>query len=361
MTETFELTMGVLNLFKLNKFDIDTYERELNQLNVVIDKRSQEILKLHAVKKQIKRLFLWYGSLIYVAILGYLVMKLPHNPGFNWLRWFLLNLLKHQWGVLVSVPLAGYGIALVLRVCLDFLIRSRDKQLRESRKKQKDKITELKKITNFNTTNDLLTKYEKLEGKLEGKLTEGKVPQVKGQVKLPQKQGHVPPQGQAKGPMPPQGPGQQGHGQQGPRPQGPGPFPGPQPGPFGKKTIQDRLLDLLVGSEDDSIEHRYALICQRCFNHCGLAPPGNKDGSVKYICPYCKYFNGDEADETPTPKRSPVASQEHPEKFGDVEPVAPVDPVPETVDPVPSPVPEPEPIGENQEPVSSQTLNSEKI
>ena len=37
------------------------------------------------------------------------------------------------------------------------------------------------------------------------------------------------------------------------------------------KTWMDRLVDAMIG--DDSRHHRYALVCQRCHAHNGLALP----------------------------------------------------------------------------------------
>jgi len=64
--------------------------------------------------------------------------------------------------------------------------------------------------------------------------------------------------------------------------------------PPAPKGVFDRLLDLLVGEDETSPEHRYALICSRCRTHNGLAPPGETALQVGYICARCGQWNGPE-------------------------------------------------------------------
>lgn len=61
-----------------------------------------------------------------------------------------------------------------------------------------------------------------------------------------------------------------------------------------QRTIQDRLLDILIGSDNsESVENRYALICFNCFAHNGLAPPHTEDpADVKFQCWKCGAMNG---------------------------------------------------------------------
>lgn len=307
---------------------MEQYEKELNQLNSAIDKYSQEVIKLNGVKKQVKRQIIFYGTVIYVAIVGYLILRLPANNGINWLRWFIVNQLKNQWAVLLGFPFCSYVVAKVLRSFLDLMIRSRDKYLKDSRKKQRAKISELKKITNFNATNDLVNKFE---GKQEVK----KYPDQEAITRAQLQKGQPQQQGQKGQPQPSQ---QAGQSAQGKAPFDPKvqmakssiPTPAPQPQVPEKKTILDRILDLLVGS-DEGPQQRYALICKSCFNHCGLAPPGTEDmSSVKFICPFCKYFNGDDIDISLI-KQMNTESTPVPETVPETVPVPESTPVPETV------------------------------
>jgi len=60
------------------------------------------------------------------------------------------------------------------------------------------------------------------------------------------------------------------------------------------KTFFDRVLDLLVGEDENAADHRYALICRHCRAHNGLAPPGERGDSVGYLCGRCGGWNGPE-------------------------------------------------------------------
>lgn len=56
----------------------------------------------------------------------------------------------------------------------------------------------------------------------------------------------------------------------------------------------DRILDVIVGEDEYSPKARYALICENCRNHNGLAQPGELPEYVVYICPHCGFRNGHE-------------------------------------------------------------------
>jgi hypothetical protein len=60
------------------------------------------------------------------------------------------------------------------------------------------------------------------------------------------------------------------------------------------KTFLDRVLDLLVGEDENAADHRYALICRHCRAHNGLAPPGERGEDVGYLCGRCGGWNGPE-------------------------------------------------------------------
>jgi endoplasmic reticulum junction formation protein lunapark len=60
------------------------------------------------------------------------------------------------------------------------------------------------------------------------------------------------------------------------------------------KTFLDRVLDLLVGEDENAADRRYALICRHCRAHNGLAPPGERAEEVGYLCGRCGGWNGPE-------------------------------------------------------------------
>lgn len=69
----------------------------------------------------------------------------------------------------------------------------------------------------------------------------------------------------------------------------------------------DRILDMIVGEDEYSPKSRYALICENCRRHNGLAQPGELPQFVVYICPQCGYRNGQEN----TKKRAKRASHDN--------------------------------------------------
>ena len=65
--------------------------------------------------------------------------------------------------------------------------------------------------------------------------------------------------------------------------------------------VFDRLLDLLVGEDENGPSKRTALICKFCRAHNGLAPRdelGNGVENIRYLCPRCGNWNGKEPEES---------------------------------------------------------------
>lgn len=56
----------------------------------------------------------------------------------------------------------------------------------------------------------------------------------------------------------------------------------------------DRVMDLVLGENEQGPNNRYALICSKCRVHNGLAPYGKSADEVGYFCPVCHTFNGSE-------------------------------------------------------------------
>ena len=71
------------------------------------------------------------------------------------------------------------------------------------------------------------------------------------------------------------------------------------------KTFLERVLDLVVGEDENAADHRYALICRHCRTHNGLAPPGERGDEVGYLCGRCGGWNG------PDPKQKPHDKQDN--------------------------------------------------
>ncbi|KAK7680653.1 hypothetical protein QCA50_016218 [Cerrena zonata] len=195
--------------------------------------------------------------------------------------------------ILVSTPIGSYG--------------KRESLLENLKEKRGKKIDELKKITNYTRTHELLDKYGDEKPKEQAK------PPI-GQPALPPAHPAPPTNPLINVPASPTNPSNT------PTPNtpntsnhdGPDTFEGPttpnpseglniapvkpvsSPAPQ-SRTLQDRILDYIIGSENnESIENRFALICSKCYHHNGLAPPGSSNPQeIVYICPYCGLINGD--------------------------------------------------------------------
>lgn len=64
------------------------------------------------------------------------------------------------------------------------------------------------------------------------------------------------------------------------------------PAPPAQPTWMDRVMDMVLGENEQSPNNRYALICGRCHHHNGLATYGQVPEQVVYVCPFCGFVNG---------------------------------------------------------------------
>ncbi|KAF5322779.1 hypothetical protein D9619_000069 [Psilocybe cf. subviscida] len=162
-----------------------------------------------------------------------------------------------------------------------------EKALKELLKKQRDKVEEIKKKTNYNHTRDLIQKYDEASPSA---------------TPLRPRFGPVPPGGLQQTPV-----------QRRPVPVNGAPImqtPGPgvssaalqihltsaatpsKPLPPPRKGVIDRLADALLGEDELPAppSSRYALICEKCFTHNGLVRESMWE-DAQYTCPKCGHFN----------------------------------------------------------------------
>ncbi|EJF56794.1 hypothetical protein DICSQDRAFT_93122 [Dichomitus squalens LYAD-421 SS1] len=171
-----------------------------------------------------------------------------------------------------------------------------EKALVKLRKKQREKIEEVKQKTNYYSMRSLIERYESSPAPESPVGLRRRVPAV------PQPQPPVPgPQLQQRQ-LAPQTP-QRGGLQVNPQTPASGTLtpglqqqlsPSPQrPLPPPRKQWFDKLADAILGDEDASTTgaaSRYALICQKCFAHNGLVKESRWE-DAQYVCPKCGYFN----------------------------------------------------------------------
>lgn len=294
-------------LFKKG-YDPLAFEKELTQITGSITSTQEQIYRLRRRRRSVRKTCIHYLLVVYVVGNLYNYTQIPPVSGTRTrFQGVVKGLSRNQWTFVVVFPVLLYFLVRMVSGLYDWLVSSRQTKLRGLQQKHKLKIEELKKITNFNTTSELLDKYgdpiERKKKKPTGEGTSSGAQSVPGNGQIKQRL-HVNP-GTIN--IPQQLPTEQSQRQQ--RQQGQPlqtqqiPEKANQP-PINlvqtqnqplPRSFQDRLLDMLVGSDSsEAVESRYALICANCYKHNGLAPPGCKEPhKVPYICPNCGLFNGE--------------------------------------------------------------------
>ncbi|KAF9226962.1 hypothetical protein BS17DRAFT_776398 [Gyrodon lividus] len=157
-----------------------------------------------------------------------------------------------------------------------------EKTLMEVLRKQRAKVEEIKKKTNYYSTRSLIEKYDEPSPLSPSKtpLRKRKVPPAEPKTplapqQLPQQRQLQTPNGQTRGPMLQLS-------------------PTPQPIQATRKQWYDKVADAILGDDDGQsvsvAASRYALICQRCFAHNGLVKESLWE-DTQYVCPKCGFFN----------------------------------------------------------------------
>lgn len=272
--------MAVFGLFKRG-FDPDLFEKELNHLSESINSTSLQITKLEIRYRQIKKFIIQWSSILYLAFQLYNFMKIPTEViGKNKFQRFFKSLNSKELIFFFGFPIATYILIKIIKILFNFYITSRRKYLKTLNNKQKIKIDELKELTNYNKTKNLLNKFDEtkpvkpvdnipINRKSVNKSTPSKKASIEQKIKLElvlDSKNLTEPLNK----------------------------PLNFPAPLAKPTVLDKILNLLIGSDNnESIEQRFALICQSCYSHNGLAPPGTVNPLyIKYMCYKCGFLNG---------------------------------------------------------------------
>ncbi|KAI0266251.1 hypothetical protein BC834DRAFT_876236 [Gloeopeniophorella convolvens] len=181
-----------------------------------------------------------------------------------------------------------------------------EKSLEELKIERRNKVEEYKKKTNYYETRDLLERYEDGPAKTPARPGNGLSPRIQPQVPLtPQQRQLAAPPNTPANPRTPISPGLQ-------RQLAATPL---QPLPPPRKLWYDKLADALLGDDESSVNpaaSRYALICQKCFTHNGLAKEDMWE-DAQYVCPKCGHFNPSARSQRKNPQpqsnRSPASPQ----------------------------------------------------
>ncbi|KAI5970411.1 hypothetical protein CANMA_000574 [Candida margitis] len=286
--------MGVFDIFgSKHGFDPTRFEKEFSQLTGNINKTKQQLTRLTQRKSRLNGKLEAFISIGYILIFSYCYFSIPNDVhATNRIQQFIKGQTKQNLYVLIGYPLVSILVIKIVNFAFNYLIKRQDSYLSKLQAKHKAKMEELKKITNFNATNELINKYGEKKLPQNVPQVQKTIPGMKNKKQddlrvqalkelhlndkrltsnenaaLPNKPTDASKQQQPQAQAPP---------------------------PSNSRTFQDRLLDLFVGSDNsESVEQRYALICSHCFAHNGLAPPHCEDPSlVKYQCWKCGALNG---------------------------------------------------------------------
>ncbi|KAF9907816.1 hypothetical protein EC991_010508 [Linnemannia zychae] len=305
---------------RLRQSNDSDYEKILSDLDSNIRKAEMRLSAVNLREKRMMGLWLIYSFLSWIGYSAVFALYLHHQYYNDPQVWALAFA-----ALVLGIPVIYFGRS-VIALWYKRAKTNEEAQLSLLRADQRLKVEELKKKTAYYSTKTLLERYDPSSQQLRpngarpsGPDAKSNPTQQNGQPKpqqpnmmdpgLRQRQG----QGVMNGPMNPahqgrpmgmssgmqpslMGPGSQGQ-PNGPRapqqmPYGPGqPNHGMAPSygpPSNERHWYDKIVDVIVGEEGP--DTKYALICQQCFAHNGLALPQEIE-DIQYVCPKCNFFN----------------------------------------------------------------------
>lgn len=278
--------------------------------------REQKQLHYFIRQRRVNGIFTLYSILLYAA---YTIFAFIRYNGSKKLE-------PAHFAGLVVAPFLIWAVRRVIFWWFNRLTTANSEYINALRSEQQEKLEDLKQKTNFYSTKALLERFDsdfdkanKRKGNIQPK-GGPKQPGLKPNPNAPQPAGpaasgpargpagqpanHQPnksiasadfefapnlpklPQPQPQQQLPPHG--------QAPVPDQPAYPLGPAYNANYQPSWYDKILDIIVGEDEYSPKARYALICQNCRRHNGLAQPGELPQYVIYICPQCGLRNGQE-------------------------------------------------------------------
>lgn len=239
-------------LFKSRGFDPLSFERSIQKVSADITNNERLIRQLRTSKGYYSTHLPFHLIVVYLSYFSY-VYFLKGGPITD------INTLGKLLGLLV-LCIVGY-----LGICrwYEFLISRKVKWSEELKTRHGDLLTQLKEKTNFDKTKDLLVRYGDGEDikLMEKQLEEIKEKKEKYKAMLADADSKRDAKAMIMADL--------------------------------KKNenkgagYYQMMIDALLGDDELSPENRYALICDNCGQHNGLAPPGKLPKDVQYICPRC--------------------------------------------------------------------------
>ncbi|KAI0460943.1 hypothetical protein LJB42_001480 [Komagataella kurtzmanii] len=229
-----------------DRFSADKFERELKAISTKILKNERKSIRYKRQFKQWRASLLFYISILYTILIAYELIFISRG--------------RQMYVHLVGIPIGMLLCDMLYKKLFNIMMRRIEANLVDLQTQHKEKIENLKDLSNFNETSSLLKRFtdgEDLEA-LEREQAEAARKQQEYFKLL-----ETPP------------PVLSGVPNSSSRP----------------SSVFEPIMKLLLGEDEMSPNNRYALICTLCYQNNGLAPPGEVPGEVKYICINCGYLN----------------------------------------------------------------------
>jgi len=275
------------------KTDSEDYEHILSSLALDIQKRQSRLSDIRLRERRSTLLTTVYTLAIWVLYVSlWYAGVLPNLSG----RARTSGIEKAVKGAPVVVgPILILFTRRIVQLWYTRIGDAEEKTLKTLLRQQRTKIEEIKKKTNYYSTRNLLERYDESPSAAGGGADPNSVFRRRmpgGPPTTPQRQGQPP----SANPQPlaskvqiqtqtqptPISSSLQNH------------LAGtPQPIQPLRKQWYDKLADALLGDDESPVNaaaSRYALICEKCFNHNGLVKESMWE-DAQYVCPKCGHFN----------------------------------------------------------------------
>ncbi|EXJ90295.1 hypothetical protein A1O1_03394 [Capronia coronata CBS 617.96] len=310
-----------------------SFEKALSKLSAQITSANLALDTSRSRGRRIKALWTLYTTLTY--LLYTLVIVLVLGPQ-NWS--------PYHYAGLTGTPVIIFAVRKLLSTFFDWRINRQQAHLNRLQKQREQKITELKKATKYDSTQELLQKYggappaktpsrQPQGGKRKANISEKPPPQRTGiapppTANIPGRNFTSPPPTSPPNNGSPLSPG---HGRsplmapmlaQSPTDLAPD-LPGFAPNAFPQAPPPstayehsphwyDRILDVLLGEDETAAKNRLVLLCSKCRLVNGQAPPGVKSPEElgRWRCSGCGAWNGVESEGAKVVKEIAAASKE---------------------------------------------------
>lgn len=293
--------MGWLSIFSKKK-EPENFETVLEELRLSIQSRQTRLAEIRLRERRASlwvTLYLFSAWALYAGVwyIGWIGRLLGTETNGNRNLWR-----KSIAGSLVIVgPLLALSARRIVQLWYTRIGNAEEETLKKLLLEQRAKVEELKKKTDFYSTQKLLERYDRPDNApmttpvKKGPMPAGPRASLNPNALAPvQNQGAPPPPGMGLStPVRPAGPPVNGAS---PTPMHPGYMSAYSPAQPIQPTPRrwfDRLADVVLGEEDVGgvgAHSKYALICKRCFTHNGLVKEADYD-TTQFVCMKCGFLN----------------------------------------------------------------------